>query len=91
MIRLVLRNFIFILVSILCFVSISEINPVVGLAFAARPAPKTPWLTPWLYRKTVVIENYANNRTFDAYQIKIVLDSSNFDFSAAKPQAKISG
>jgi len=38
----------------------------------------------WLYRKEVTIDNTSNSNNLTDYQVKVTLNSTNFDFSKAK-------
>jgi len=57
------------------------IHPIVE--FAEYPVKKL-WLSGWQYRREIVIQENSGKNLND-YQIKVELDSSNFDFSKAKP------
>ncbi len=46
--------------------------------------PSSNWLVGWSYRRPIYVQENSGNTLTD-YQIKVVLDSTNFDFSKANP------
>jgi PKD repeat protein len=58
---------------------------IIILALLILSSEAFAWCLPgWQYRRPITIDNTANSSTLTNYQVKITLDSTNFDFSKAK-------
>ncbi len=61
------------------------VNKTGGDAYVTLKHKQTSnWLNGWSYRRPIYIQENSGNTLTD-YQIKVVLNSTNFDFSKAKP------
>lgn len=45
-------------------------------------------LSQWRYKETVCFDNTAGKRALSNYQVKVILDNSNFDFSKAQSEGR---
>ncbi len=60
------------------------VNETGGDAYVTlKPESTSNWLVGWNYRRPIYVQENSGNTLTD-YQVKIVLNSSNFDFSKAK-------
>src|SRR3989344_4569474 len=71
--------------------SISFFFIILSIIFSFHPVAlaDTNWLNPeWLYRKEIIVNNTTNPNSLTNYQIKLTLNSTNFDFSKVKTQGE---
>jgi len=72
--------------SLACFLIFQTLGPLFLLIYPeqAEASSSPRWYnTAWKYRKPIVIDNRENSSSLARYQVKVELNSSNFDFSKA--------